>query len=109
MTSRQLDLFADIAPVKRPARKLPCPATIVAFPLVRHVSVRSMAETMARIPKADRGAFWRLHSANLIRERIADGLSPEAATAAVTEYTNIVHRLTRYFDADPGRASGRGA
>jgi len=104
---RQLDLFLDIVPATKRGRKRKLPAQIIAFPMAAHISVRQMAHVMTRIPEDDRDPFWRKHTRSLFRERQAAGLSREAARADILKYTEAVHRLTTYFDADPAR-SGRG-
>lgn len=112
MKPKQLDLFLDILPAKRRrGRPRKQPAEVISFPLERDQrAVRQMAETMARIPAAERNRFWKRYSRNLIEERVDAGLSREAARAAVLAYTAAVRKLVRYLDADPAaRLDGGGA
>lgn len=102
---RQLDLFTDAAPPADAADRTPPSAEVFAFPLARHVLAREMAARMARTPREHRDRVWRRHTAALMRDRIAAGLTRDAALEDLRDYTAAVRRLTEYLACD-GQRSG---
>lgn len=94
----QLDLFADTAPPAGVLERTPPSAEVVAFPLSRHVTAREMAARMAQTPPEHRDRVWRRHTAALLRDRVASGITQDAARADLKAYTRAVRCLTAYFD-----------
>lgn len=96
----QLDLFSPADAAER----TPPSAEVFAFPLARHATARTMAARMARTPPEHRDRVWRAHTRSLMRDRIAAGLTRDAALEDLHDYTATVRRLTAYLARDAKRS-----